>query len=107
MVKATGLRVGLKKGYPTQKLAKPMKISNRKGTLNKRTKFVREVVREVVGFAPYERRLIELLRVGHDKRALKYAKSRLGTHVRGLRKRDEMSAALRAIQQAARARGGK
>ena len=32
---------------------------------------VRAVVREVVGFAPYERRVMELLKVGKDKRALK------------------------------------
>jgi Ribosomal protein L36e len=28
-------------------------------------------VREVVGYAPYERRVMELLKVGKDKRALK------------------------------------
>ena len=32
---------------------------------------VRAVVREVVGWAPYERRVMELLKVGKDKRALK------------------------------------
>jgi hypothetical protein len=32
---------------------------------------VRAIVREVVGFAPYERRVMELLKVGKDKRALK------------------------------------
>lgn len=38
---------------------------------------MREVVREVSGFAPYERRIMELLRVGHDKRALRVAKRRV------------------------------
>ncbi|KNC54792.1 50S ribosomal protein L36e [Thecamonas trahens ATCC 50062] len=98
------IAVGLKRGYPVQKI-KPMKTSkDRKGVLGKRTKFVREVIREVSGFAAYERRIMELLRVGHDKRALKFAKKRLGTHTRALRKRDEMGAALRAMQQANRAR---
>lgn len=41
---------------------------------------MRDVVREVVGLAPYERRIIELLKVQRDKRALKFAKKR----VRGL-----------------------
>lgn len=43
----------------------------------KRVKFVREVVREVLGFTPYERRIQELLKVGRDKRALKFAKQRV------------------------------
>lgn len=45
--------------------------------LCKRVKFVRDVVREVVGLAPYERRIIELLKVQRDKRALKFAKKRV------------------------------
>jgi large subunit ribosomal protein L36e len=45
--------------------------------IGKRTKFVREVIREVSGYAPYERRIIELVRVGLDKRALKLAKRKV------------------------------
>ena len=47
--------------------------------LCKRVKFVRDVVREVVGMAPYERRIIELLKVQRDKRALKFAKRRVSS----------------------------
>ena len=47
--------------------------------LCKRVKFVRDVVREVVGMAPYERRIIELLKVQRDKRALKFAKKRVSS----------------------------
>ena len=50
---------------------------------------------EVCGFAPYEKRILELLRVGKDRRALKFAKKRLGSHVRAKRKREDMSEALR------------
>lgn len=63
--------------------------------LGQRTKFVRSLVREVVGYAPYEKRIMELLKVGKDKRALKLAKKKLGTHKRGKNKREEMTGALR------------
>ena len=45
--------------------------------LGKRTKFVRELVREVAGLSPYEKRICELLKVGKDKRALKVAKKKV------------------------------
>ena len=56
---------------------------------------MREIVKEVAGLAPYEKRIAELLRIGKDKRALKYSKQKLGTHVRGKRKRDEIAEILR------------
>ena len=55
------------------------------------TSFVREIVREVSGLAPYERRVIELLRNSKDKRARKLAKKRLGSFGRAKRKVDEMT----------------
>lgn len=45
--------------------------------LSKRVKLVRDIVREVAGQAPYEKRLMELLKVGKDKRALKVAKRKV------------------------------
>lgn len=80
---------------------------------------MRDVVREVVGMAPYERRIIELLKVQRDKRALKFAKKRvrivhdiwvmwslkcvylqLGTHRRAKRKREEIQKILQAQRKA-------
>lgn len=46
-------------------------------------KFVREIIREVAGIAPYEKRLMELLKVGKDKRALKLAKKKVSTWKQG------------------------
>ena len=43
----------------------------------KHARFVRELVREITGFAPYERRVQELLKISKDKRALKFCKKRV------------------------------
>lgn len=81
------------------------RVSRRKGALSKKTAFVREIVKEVAGYisappsfsaeyqyppeytkltkhhltrlAPYEKRVIELLRNSKDKRARKLAKKRV------------------------------
>lgn len=45
--------------------------------INKRNKFVRDLVREVVGFSPYERRCMELLKISKDKKALRFCKKRV------------------------------
>merc|ERR1712130_108790 len=83
--------VGLNAGHKvTPRQPKP-RVSRMKGHLSKRTAFVRDVVKEVSGLAPYERRVIELLRNSKDKRARKLAKKRLGTFGRGKRKVDEMT----------------
>ena len=43
------------------------KISYRKGALSKRSDFVRSLVKEVAGLAPYEKRLVELIRNAGEK----------------------------------------
>ncbi|GAA0164814.1 hypothetical protein Leryth_026504 [Lithospermum erythrorhizon] len=96
----TGLFVGLNKGHVTTKKELVPRPSDRKGKTSKRVHFVRNLIREVAGFAPYERRITELLKVGKDKRALKVAKRKLGTHKRAKKKREEMSTVLRKARAA-------
>ncbi|KAF3677414.1 60S ribosomal protein L36 [Capsicum annuum] len=128
----TGLAVGLNKGHIVTKKELAPRPSDRKGfwmcishallawiivevksdlacliafliqKTSKRIHFVRSLIREVAGFAPYEKRITELLKVGKDKRALKVAKRKLGTHKRAKKKREEMSSVLRKM----RATGG-
>jgi hypothetical protein len=56
------LRYGLTKGHPTTAIAKVSRPSHRKGIASAKTSFVRSIIREVAGFSPYERRVMELLR---------------------------------------------
>ncbi|KAF3481660.1 60S ribosomal protein L36 [Arthroderma uncinatum] len=86
----SGIAAGLNKGRKTTPIERRARISRTKGHLSRRTAFVREIVKEVSGLAPYERRVIELLRNSQDKRARKLAKKRLGTLGRAKRKVDDM-----------------
>ncbi|EEA07466.1 60s ribosomal protein L36, putative [Cryptosporidium muris RN66] len=92
-VLSTGISVGSNRGYIVTKRAQKPRPSSRKGKLCARNVLVRQVIREVAGFAPYEKRMMELLKVGSAstaKRAMKFARSRLGTEKRAKKKRDEL-----------------
>ncbi|XP_012281837.1 60S ribosomal protein L36 [Orussus abietinus] len=106
------LAVGLNKGHKTSKIRVAKNKSERektvvvrparlKGRQTKHTKFVRDLIREVTGHAPYEKRAMELLKVSKDKRALKFLKRRLGTHIRAKRKREELGNILVQMRKAA------
>merc|ERR1711941_54578 len=86
----SGIAVGLNAGHKVTPYQPKPKVSRTKGHLSKRTAFVRDIVKEVSGLAPYERRVIELLRNSKDKRARKLAKKRLGTFGRAKAKVDEL-----------------
>merc|ERR1712000_141150 len=88
----TGIAVGFK-----DKRVRAPRPSQRRGRLSQRTALIREVVRSVVGYAPYERRIMDILRGGGNnptKRAWRYAKKRLGSHKRAKAKVAEMTAAI-------------
>lgn len=91
-----GIAVGPNKGHiVTKRTPLKKRSSHKKNQGTARGELVKKVISEVCGFAPYEKRILELLRIGKDKRALKFAKKRLGTHLRAKKKREEMSEALR------------
>merc|ERR1712226_1356924 len=107
---ASGLAVGLNKGYITTKRAKRDKVSRRKGKLGERVGLIRGVIKEVCGYAPYEKRIMEILKGGGNnpqKRAWRFAKNRLGTHVRAKRKVAEMTDVVALIAKAAAAEKAK
>ncbi|XP_070264343.1 large ribosomal subunit protein eL36-like [Myotis yumanensis] len=96
------MAVGLNKGHKvTKNVSKPRHSRRRGREATKHTKFVRDMIREVCGFSPHERCAMELLKVSKDKRALKFIKKRVGTHIRAKRKREELHNVLAAMRKAA------
>ncbi|KAI0268379.1 ribosomal protein L36e [Gloeopeniophorella convolvens] len=93
-------RRGLQHGHPTTAIPKAVRPSQRKGIQSAKTKLVRSIVREVVGFSPYERRVMELLRNSKDKKARKLTKKRLGTLLRSKRKLEELSTIIQESRRA-------
>merc|ERR1712037_526020 len=93
---------GLQRGHKVTKNVQPVRQNRKKGVNTAKSVFVREVVREVMGLAPYERRGIELLRISKDKRCLRFLKKRLGAHVRAKRKREELSDIIASQRKAAK-----
>lgn len=98
----TGIFIGRNKGFivtkpdlsKLQKKSLKQKPVSRKGKLSKRVKLIREVIREVSGYNPLERKMRELIKAGvasKEKKAVKLARRRLGTHKRALKKRDELT----------------
>ncbi|CAH0389023.1 unnamed protein product [Bemisia tabaci] len=103
------IAVGLNKGHKVTKIQyaksrheKTKKIlpSRFKGMQTKHSKFIRDLIREVTGHAPYEKRAMELLKISKEKRCLKFLKRRLGTHIRAKKKREELSNILIAMRKA-------
>ena len=89
---AAGVTVGLAKGFITNKRISK-RPAYRKGFKNQRVQLVRDVVREVAGLTPYEKRLLDVLKIGSgnaDKKIYKMAKKRLGTHRRAQVKRNDI-----------------
>eukprot|EP00823_Brevimastigomonas_motovehiculus_P009114 TRINITY_DN8797_c0_g1_i1.p1 TRINITY_DN8797_c0_g1~~TRINITY_DN8797_c0_g1_i1.p1 ORF type:complete len:163 (-),score=64.29 TRINITY_DN8797_c0_g1_i1:113-601(-) len=104
MTHKTGIAVGLNRGHIVTKREKRERPSQRKGSLHQRVKMIRNLVREVAGYLPYERRMMEILKGGGNnpaKRAWRFAKTRLGTHRRAKKKVAEMTAANSLIAQRA------
>ncbi|CAJ0578597.1 unnamed protein product, partial [Mesorhabditis spiculigera] len=90
---------GLDKGHKITKLERKPIQSRRKGVKSKKAVAVRELVREIAGFAPYERRAMEYLKISKDKKALKFLKKRVGGHCRAKHKRDELQDVLIAMRK--------
>eukprot|EP00815_Leptocylindrus_aporus_P002083 CAMPEP_0116061748 /NCGR_PEP_ID=MMETSP0322-20121206/7274_1 /TAXON_ID=163516 /ORGANISM="Leptocylindrus danicus var. apora, Strain B651" /LENGTH=107 /DNA_ID=CAMNT_0003546775 /DNA_START=52 /DNA_END=375 /DNA_ORIENTATION=- len=91
----SGIAQGINKGHVVQKREKPARYNRKSVQASKRQLMAREIAREVCGLAPYERRILDMIKTGGssaDKRIYKFAKKRLGTHKRALKKREDIKA---------------
>ncbi|MES1907432.1 MAG: hypothetical protein MHM6MM_000549 [Cercozoa sp. M6MM] len=96
-VAKSGIASGANKGHIVTPKQPREQQSRNKGRLSQRNKIVRQVIRQTCGFAPYEKRVMEILKsdvVGCEKKATKLAKKRLGTLKRAQRKVSELQAIL-------------
>jgi len=93
---ASGLIGGINSGFKTTPLAKPLSrhVSNSKE--HKRLRAVKAIIADLVGFTPLDKRVVELLRVGKEKRAVKFCKKRLGSITAAKKRKSKVEDALRA-----------
>ena len=99
----SGIVSGVNKGHIVTPRAPRPRPSRSKGKLGERVKLVRSVVREVAGFAPYEKRIMDILKGGGNnptKRAMRFARGRLGSHQRAKKKITSMEEVNQAIAKA-------
>merc|ERR1712029_776706 len=67
--------------------------SSRKGRLHPRVQAVREVVQEVCGLAPFQKKMVEMIKTGiavKEKKAVKLARKRVGALKRAKHIRDNL-----------------
>merc|ERR1712072_557674 len=104
----TGIFVGLNRGHIVTKPKVPAEAfkankSGRKGRIHPRVRAVREVVQEVCGLAPFQKKMIEMIRTGvaiKEKKAVKLARARVGQHKRAGHIRDNLVAIIQAQKKA-------
>ena len=92
---AKGLAMGLNKGHVLTKIEVPSNTKEKRP--RKRVSVIRKVVHEITGHAPFERKVMEILKqskANSQKLAYKLLKKALGTHRRALRKREELQTAV-------------
>ncbi|KAH0506254.1 60S ribosomal protein L36 [Microtus ochrogaster] len=96
------MAVGLNKGHKVTKNVSQPRHSRRRGRLTKHTKFVRDMIREVCGFAPYERRTAPWSCSRCPRTITRSSSSRSGwARTYAKRKREELSHVLAAMRKAA------
>jgi large subunit ribosomal protein L36e len=92
----TGIIAGFNKGHKVTRRARAVSRKARLGLPKKKLRAVKAIIAELVGATPLEKRVTELLRVGKEKRALKFCNKRLGNITAAKKKRTKVEDSLRA-----------
>merc|ERR1712066_1223029 len=88
-----GLSLGLNKGFVVSKNVRKIRPSQRRKGMNSRIENITKIIKSVAGFAPYEKRAIEMYKVGNtklDKRANRFLRRRLGSIKRSKKKSEDL-----------------
>merc|ERR1739847_14210 len=96
-----GLCLGLNKGFATTKITRSRPSQNRSG-MNARVENITKTIKSVAGFAPYEKRSIEMYKVGNtklDKRANRFLKKRLGSLRRSKKKSEDLQLYVKKLKE--------
>ena len=93
----SGLFVGPNHGHivrrPANQAYKTRPVT-KKGRISKRVQVVRDVIREVAGFSPLEKKMLEYIRTGDahkEKKAVRHCRHKLGTHLRANNKFQQLT----------------
>ena len=94
----TGIFVGLNHGHIVTKPQQHPEAfkenkSRRKGRIHPRVTVVREIVQEICGLAPVQKKMIEMIRTGDakkEKKAVRLARLRVGQHSRACRIKENL-----------------
>ncbi|ETO11807.1 hypothetical protein RFI_25568 [Reticulomyxa filosa] len=71
----------------TKKKGDDIQTLKKKNYVKPGRKFVSQIIHETVGFAPYEKRIMELIRLDKAKKALKLAKKRVSIFVKEIKEK--------------------
>merc|ERR1712031_29774 len=100
-VSIEGLSIGLNKGFATTRITR-RRPSQRRSGMNVRIENITKTIKAVAGFAPYEKRVIEMYKVGNtklDKRANRMLRKRLGSIKRSKRKSEDLQLYVKKLKE--------
>ena len=93
----SGLFVGPNHGHVVRRpatAAYKTRPVTKKGKISKRVQAVRDIIREVSGFSPLEKKMMEMIRTGDahkEKKSIRHCRHKLGTHKRANNKFQQLT----------------